>query len=252
MNAQTTKPAKSSRLNAAKAATVAGPVIVKSDKDLAAERNKPARAAVLRELEVAEQATGVALLNALRMTIQLGPTSKDEVAQCWPSCNNPGVYASWFNLGHKAQLVVGEKLALEAIAKACEGKGRSFTKAREALVTVVATARKATGVHAGKAGCELSGRAATQAVNAAVTAAKASAVAPKAAPAKRAPKAQDSATLAAAAISSGKGARELGQFMRLASQQAHRMAAPEGHEQAWREAVSAIENAAEKLAVFLR
>lgn len=237
---------------AAKAATKAGPVIVKSDKDLAAERNKPQRAAILRELETAEAAVGVALLNALRMTITMGPTSKDEVAESWPSCNNPAVYASWFNLGHRAQSVVGERLTLDAIAKSCEGKGQSFKKAREALVKVIDTAKKQTGVVAGRAGCELTGRAATAAVNAAVTAAKAAAVAPKAPAAPRQPKAPTTAVLAAAAIETGKGARELGGFLRLASQQAHRMAAPSGQEGAWREALTALEDAAEKFAVFMR
>ena len=234
------------------AAAKPGPVTVKSDKDMAAERNKPARAAILRELETAEAAVGVALLNALRMTITMGPTSKDEVAESWPSCNNPGVYASWFNLGHRAQSVVGEKLTMDAIAKSCEGKGQSFKKAREALVKVIDGARKQTGIVAGKAGCEVSGRAATALVNASVTAAKAAAVAPKAPPAPRSPKVQDTATLAAAAIESGKGARELGQFLRLASQQAHRMASPAGQEGAWREAMKALEDAAEKFAVFMR
>ncbi len=235
-------------------ATKAGPVTVKSDKDLAAERNKPARAAILRELETAEQAVGVALLNALRMTITMGPTSKDEVAACWPSCNNPGVYASWFNLGHRAQSVVGEKLTMDAIAKSCEGKGQSFKKAREALVKVIDGARKQTGIVAGKAGCEVSGRAATALVNASVTAAKAAAAAPKPTGEKspRKPTGAQTATLAAAAIESGKGARELGQFLRLASQQAHRMAAPAGQEQAWRDAMTALEDTAEKFAVFMR
>ena len=245
---------KSSPAAKREAAATPGPVTVKSDKDLAAERNKPARAAILRELETAEQAVGVALLNALRMTITMGPTSKDEVAACWPSCNNPAVYASWFNLGHRCQTVVGEKLTLDAIAKSCEGKGQSFKKAREALVKVIDGARKQTGIVAGKAGCEVSGRAATALVNASVTAAKAAAVAPKPTAEKspRKPTGAQTATLAAAAIESGKGARELGQFLRLASQQAHRMAAPAGHEGAWREAMTALEDAAEKFAVFMR
>ena len=79
------KSAKTASVAKREAVTKAGPVTVKSDKDLAAERNKPARAAILRELETTEQAVGVALLNALRMTVTMGPTSKDEVAACWPS-----------------------------------------------------------------------------------------------------------------------------------------------------------------------
>jgi hypothetical protein len=217
--------------------------IAKNDAALADSAHAAERAQIIANIETAEDLRSNALISALRMTVTLGATSKEEVAASWPSCNNPGVYASWFNVGHKAQQVVGQKAALDLIAKAAAVKGQAFQNARDALQAVIKEA-KAQGVK------ELKPAAAKMAAKAAI--AKVST--PKIAPAKKSeakgPSMQDAATMAAAAIACGKGHRELAAFVLLASQNAHRLPAPEGREEAHRAALKALELAADAWSVF--
>lgn len=238
----TTKNAKATKRATAKSE----PATVKADAKLAAERHTAERAEILRNIDTAEDLLGSALIEGLRMTVLYGATSADEVGKYYTRCNNPGVYASYFNRGHKAQLVVGEKLALDAIERATAGSGgKAFVKARDALKAIVDAAKA-------KGEKRLDGRAATATVRAAVQ----QAVAPKPQadkkPAARGTKAQDDKTLRVAANECGKGAHELATFVMLASQQAHAMNGPIGREEQYQAACRKLADAAEAFAPFIR
>lgn len=211
------------------------------------DAHKADRALILDGIDKAEALLGDALIAGLQMTAKYGRTSTEEVAGHYTRCNNPAVYASWFNLGYRAMQVVGEKLALEAIDKAIRtGKGSQFQRAREALSAICRKAADA-GVK------QVDGRKATALVKDAVALASEKSAERKVA--KAAPKGaqgQRSATMGAAAIESGKGAREVAAAVKLASQNASRLEAPEGREAAWNEALAALQTAAEKLAVFIK
>lgn len=214
------------------------------------EAHKADRAKLLRAIDTAEAGLGEALINALRMTVRFGKTSTEEVAEFYTRCNNPAVYASWFNLGAKAQAIVGEKLALDAIERAIKaGKGSAFQRARESL-SMIARGAARDGVKT------VDGRKAATLVKEAVALATTQSEVRKAEKsAKSAPKGaqgQRSATMGAAAIESGKGAREVAVAVKLASQNATRLPVPEGRETAWAEALTALQLAAEKLAVFAK
>ena len=104
----------------------------KGDAALADNAHAADRAKVLDAIDTAEDLLGTALVAGLQMTVQFGRTSTDEVAKHYTRCNNPATYSSWFNLGDRAQQVVGQKLALDAIERAiATGKGSMFQRARE-------------------------------------------------------------------------------------------------------------------------
>lgn len=223
----------------------AAPSVVVPDAKLADDRHAKDRAAILQAIDTAEDLLGTALVAALQMTARFGRTSKDEVRANWPRCNNPDVYASWFNLGAKAQAIVGEKLALQAIESAtAKGTGSAFQRAREALSGIVRGAN-AQGVKT------LDGRKAQALMKEAVGFATEKSAERKAAKPKGA-QGQRTATMGAAAIESGKGRRELAAAVKLCSQSGSRMEAPEGRESAWHEAMAALQVAAEKLALFAK
>ena len=214
----------------------------------AADHGKAERAAVLGNLDTAEDLYGVALLEGLRMTILHGQTSAAEIKAHYTRCGSPDVYASWFNRGYKAQQIVGEKLALQTIDLAVKGVpgGGGFVRARDALKAVIDAAKEA-------GSKTLAAKPAQQAVKAAVAKVSApKAKAEKSATAKRGTKSQDDATLVQAQQECGKGAREMAHAVRQFSQQGHKMAAPVGREAAWGEALAALATAAEKFAVFLK
>lgn len=245
----TARTARKSATVAATARKGSNVVSIKPDAKLADVAHAKERALILDGIDAAEGLLGEALVEGLRMTVKLGQTSKDEVAAHYTRCNSPDVYASWFNLGFKAQAIVGEKLALEAIDRAiASGKGSAFQRAREALSAIKNVAKEA-GVK------QVDGRKATalvkDAVKVAFTAATTRATAKKSA-AKKGAQPSRTATMAAAAIESGKGAKEVASAVKLASQNASRMAAPEGKETAWKEAVAALQAAAEKFAPFAK
>lgn len=219
----------------------------KGDAAVADERHAAERSKVLDAIDTAEDLLGSALIAGLRMTVEFGRTSAAEVQAHYTRCNNPAVYASWFNLGDRAQQVVGQKLALEAIAKAEATGSGSFQKAREALAAICSAAKGA-GVK------ELNGRAAQAAVREAVKSATDKAATRKAEKSAvkviRGTKAQDTTTMAAAALECGKGHREMAAFVKLASQQAQRLPEVQGRESAHREAVAALAKCSELWSVF--
>lgn len=218
----------------------------KGDADVATTAHKAERLAVLSNIETASDLMGASLLEGLRMTARYGLTSKAEVAEGWPSCNHPDVYAANFNRGYKAMQIVGEKLALEAIDRAeaagtTARNGGGYGRALSALKSIIDGAKSA-GVK------ELTGRAATAAVKDAVaTCAK-----PKdAAPAKaRAPQGPNATTLAKAALDMGKGHAEMAAFLKAASLVAQSLPVPEGRETAHRDALESLADAAEAWAIF--
>lgn len=238
----------------ANTATVSNVVTLprKGDKEQAANAHVADRAAILENIDTAEDLLGTALLEGLRMTVQFGPTSAAEVRKHYTRCGSPEVYASWFNLGDKAQAIVGQKLALKAISDAAAlGTGSMFQRAREALSGIVQRA-KASGVK------ELGPKLAQAAVKESVAESRAKAETRRATKkaAKtvvvRGVKAQDTATMAAAALECGKGHREMAAYIKLASQSAHRLPAPAGREQAHRDALAALAEASEAWSVFAK
>lgn len=240
----------------AKAATVSNVVTLprKGDKEQAANAHAAERAAILENIDTAEDLLGTALIEGLRMTVQFGPTSAIEVRKHYTRCGSPDVYASWFNLGDKAQAIVGQKLALKAITDAAAlGTGSMFQRAREALSGIVQRAKSA-GVK------ELGVKPATEAVKASVAEARAKAETRRATKksttttvtTSRGVKAQDTATMATAALECGKGHREMAAFVKLASQNAHRLPAPVGRESAHRDALAALSTACELWSVFAK
>lgn len=217
--------------------------------DESAVRGAAERADILQRIDTAEDLLGGAMIEGLRMTVMHGPTSEAEVRQHYSRCGSPSVYASNFNRGHKAAQAVGEKLALETIAKAAAatGPGSAYRKACDALKAVIDAAKKAGG--------QLASKAAQATVRDAVKVASTAAVDRKvksqnAATAKRDTSGKSAATLAAASIQTGKGAREMAAFLTLAANNATRMEAPIGREAAWREACTALQDAVEKFAIF--
>lgn len=222
----------------------------KGDAAQANERGVAERSAILDRIDTAEDLLGTALIEGLRMTVQYGPTSAKEVTAHYTRCGSPDVYASWFNLGHRAQLIVGEKFAMKAIDDAiAAGAGSMFQRAREALAGICARAKNA-GVK--ELGPKLAQAAVKESVKEAQAKATTRKVAKKSATTTRGTKSQDAATMAAAAMECGKGHREMAAFMKLASQQAQRLPEPEGRASAHREALAALATAAEKWAGFLK
>lgn len=229
------------------------PVTVSPDQLEAAQRHAAQRIAILQNIATADDLAGTALVEAIKMTALHGATSQKEVAEAWPRCGSPAVYASYFNLGDKVQRIIGLKATLEAIESAAKtGGGAGFTKAREALAEIVRTAKAA-----GKK--ELNKTETAKAVKAAV----AKATAPKLKIAKEA-RGQQAQTAAAAkagqpagpqalnraALSAAESPRAMAAFLHLAASHAHKMPVPEGREEAFRKARAALADAAEAWAVF--
>ena len=214
-------------------------------------KGAPDRAAVLRAIASADSALAGGLVAAIRVTATHGRTSADEVRENWPQCNNPGVYASTFNLGAVAAGIVGEAQALAVIdAAAAKGPGSAYSRVSKALAFIAAESKRV----AGKRGAALKPAAAKLAVKAATvhaTSAKVEKLAPAGKGAKRGTKSPDAATLASAAAESGRDHKAMASFLRLASNSATRMPEPVGRVAAHREALQALQLACEKWAVFL-
>lgn len=238
----------------AKTATASNVVTLprKGDKEQAATAHAAQRADVLSSIDIAEDLLGTALVEGLRMTVQFGPTSEAEVRKHYTRCNSPAPYASWFNLGDKAQQIVGQKLALKAIEDAAErGTGSAFQRAREALSGIISRAKTA-GVK--ELGPKLAQAAVKEAIAEARTKSELRRAAKKSATPTQAKtrgvRSQDTLTMATAALECGKGHREMASFVKLASQMAHRLPEPAGRESAHREALASLAAASEAWSVF--
>lgn len=209
------------------------------DAETASQHHVEERCAILDKMDTAEDLLGGALLEGLRMTVRYGETSPDEVRQNYTRCGSPKVYASWFNRGFKAQQIVGEKLALDAIDRAAKVEGGSaFKRACDVLKALCDTA-KSSGVK------ELNQKDSREAIKSAVE----SLNTPRAQK-LRGPKSRHDTTMAQAALQSRGSIKAMAAFVKLAAQNAHHLAAPEGRETAFRDAVSLLEEAAEAWAIF--
>lgn len=208
----------------------------KGDATLANDAGKAQRLEALRNIDTAEDLFGTALIEGLRMTAVYGQTSKAEVAEGYTRCNNPDVYASWFNRGAKACAIIGLTATQKLIDKASEGKG-GFQRARDALGSICKQAKDA-------GAKELAPKAANAAVTFALKSAgdKSATRAAK----KTVVRARSTVNLAAAALEAGKGHKELAAFIKLASNTASRLPEREGREALHREAVAALAVACEK------
>lgn len=225
-------------MKAQKKTAIASAVVVdiKGDASLANDAGKAQRLEALRNIDTAEDLFGSALIEGLRMTAIYGQTSKAEVAEGYTRCNNPDVYASWFNRGAKACAVIGLTATQQLIDKASEGKG-GFQRAREALASICKQAKDA-------GAKELAPKAARMAVTAALKTAGDKSVTRSTT--KTVVRARSTVNLAAAALEAGKGHKELAAFVKLASNTASRLPEREGREALHREAVAALALACEK------
>jgi len=226
----------------------------KGDKAQANDAHAAQRAETLGAIDTAEDLQQTALVAGLKMTVLHGATSEAEVRKHYTRCNSPAPYASWFNLGDKAQQIVGQKLALKAIDDAAErGTGSAFQRAREALSGIISRAKVA-GVK------ELGAKLAQAAVKEAVAEARTKSEMRRAAKKSATPtqtktrgvRSQDTLTMATAALECGKGHREMAAFVKLASQQAHRLPEVAGRESACRDALAALAAASEAWSVFAK
>lgn len=212
-----------------------------------AVNHETARRCAITAMHTAEGLATAALIGAIVATAEHGPTSKEEVADCWPSCNSPAVYASKFNQGAKVAALIGidNAVALIRHAEELEG-GRAHERVGAALSSVIAEAKDA-----GKSKEGLTGKAANTAVkNAKAAAVKASAPKNKA-PVKRGAAGTtqaDAATLRKAAEQSGRSWEELAHFIAMAAKAAGRMDKPVGREDAAGNVVKGLQGLAAYMA----
>lgn len=225
--------------NKTKSAPVAAAVaaVLKPDAQLATDAHKGDRAKALTAIDTATDLLGGAMVNGLRMTAQYGQTSTEEVAQYFTRCNSPKVYASWFNRGAKAASIIGEAATLELIDKVdANGKG-GFTKARDALGSIIAQAKDA-------GAKTLAPKAAKAAVTFAAKAAVDKSAVRKSKPVTVVRKRSD-VTMAAAALECGRDHKAMAGFLKLAANQGSKMPEREGREALHREAVAMLQSACE-------
>lgn len=215
-------------------------VAVVPDAKLANVAGRPERLKILSAINTADDLLGGALLAALRMTAQYGPTSKDEVAEGYTRCNNPDVYASTFNRGAKCAAIIGEAATLDLITVVGDGAG-AYRKACDALGSVIQQAKDAGAKTMNKSAAKL-------AIRSAVKVAADNAAGKKAAKAatRTVVRPQAQVTMAAAALACGKGHKEMAAFLKLASNAASKLPEREGREQLHREACAALADACEK------
>lgn len=229
-------------------------VTIKPDSKLADDTHANARQTLLGQLNTADDLLGNALVFALRMTAEHGKTSADEVAKYYPRCASPAQYSSMFNLGAKVQGIIGEAATLALIDKAASGKGSGFNRAKAALASVVRTAKDSGVKTLGKAAAKLASAGAIKAADASVEKAAAKREAAKATPpAPRAPKpAETQAKVVEAALQCGATHRSIASALKVISQQARKLSAPEGRDAAHTEALTALATACETWQVFAK
>lgn len=216
------------------------------DSKLANTAGRAQRLTILTAINTADDLLGGALLAALRMTAQHGPTSKDEVAEGYTRCNNPDVYASTFNRGAKVAAIIGEAATLELIAAAGEGAG-AYRKACDALGSVITQAKDAGTKTLNKSAAKLATRTAIK-----VAADKAEGK--KADKATRGPVIRKKAQveLAANLVTCGKGYKEMAAALKVASNTASRLPVGDGREELHRKACAALADACEMFHVLAK
>lgn len=219
----------------------------KGDAVMADERGAAERAAALKAANDADTAAGTALVACIVATIHHGATSADEVMTHFPRCNNPGVYASYFNRGHKAQTVLGVDQAQGLVDRIVKSGGGSFLKVREGLKAAMDAGKEV----AGKAGAPVkladARKIVTAAAKSADQAGEKSKDAKRVTRGTRDPNAQ---TATAALASSGQSHRAMALSLRIMVGEAKKLGAPEARESAYTQALEALEEACDAWGVF--
>lgn len=223
--------------------------IAKGDAAIAQDAGKAAREALLSQLNAADDLLGNALLFALKMTAQHGATSAKEVGEFYPRCASPAQYASMFNLGDKVQAIIGVDATLALIDKASEGKGSAFNRAKAILADIVGQAKTAGVKTLNKSATKMAVKAAIVRVEKKAEEKK---IAPKVVGVKTPKPAEGPAALAQAALQSGASHREVFAALKLTTQNAKRMGAPEGREAAYHDAMDKLADACEAWSVFAK
>ena len=216
------------------------------DSKLANTAGRAERITILSAINTADDLLGGALLAALRMTAQHGPTSKDEVAEGYSRCNNPDVYASTFNRGAKVAAIIGIDATLQLIADAGEGAG-AYRKACDALGSVIQQAKDAGTKTLNKSAAKLATRTAVKVAADKAAGKKAEKVARGTVVRKKA-----QVELAAKLCAAGQGYKEMASALKLASNTASRMAIGEGREELHRKACAALADACELFHVLAK
>lgn len=228
------------------------------DSTLAASKGRDQRLSAFRAWGAAETGADTALVACYIAVARSGQTDPAEVAEArgWFGGTADGakvpnasakVYASNFNRAAKASAIIGETATVDAINAACKLKGKRHENINAALGGIVGGAKSAGVKEATKAQAKGIVKDALASIAAK---AETKAAAKKSAPAKRGATGQHVATMATAAIESGKNAREMFAAVRLCSNNATRMAAPEGREAAWTAAVTKLQEACEAFSQF--
>ena len=241
MNTKNTAP-KSARIIA-----IAEAVARKGDAVKADDRGAAERAAALQAANSADAAVGTTLVACIVATIHHGATSAEEVALHFPRCNNPAVYASWFNRGHKAQAVLGIAQAQGLVDRIVKSGGSSFAKVRDGLKAAMDAGKEQTG----KAGAPVKRAEARKIVAAAAQTANESGEKIKAAKrVDRGTRKPNESTAVAAMAKSGQSHKALALALRTMVGEARKLGEPEGREAAYRDAMSALEEACDAWGVF--
>lgn len=230
----------------------------KNDKTLPNVAGHDVRVKTFRAWGSADNAAGAALVACFIVTAETGPTDVAEIAEArgWYGKNADGQrvpsascapYASTFNRAAKVANVLGIPATLELIKSAAQN---ADGRAREAVSDALGAALSVASAKGIKDATKAQAKSVTRAAMLQVAEKAAERKAVKVAGHKRGTKSQDSATMAAAAIASGKGHREVYAAVRLASNNAQRLPEPEGREAAWKAACKTLQDACEQLAAF--
>lgn len=234
----------------AKSATITAIADAKSrkgDAAMADDRGAAERAKALQAANDADSAAGTALVACIVATIHHGATSADEVMAHFPRCNNPGVYASYFNRGHKAQAVLGIAQAQGLVDRIVKSGGGSFLKVREGLKAAMDAGKESTG----KAGAPVKLADARKIVAAAAKSAdQAGDKSKDAKRVTRGTRAPNEQTATAALASSGQSHKAMALSLRIMVQEARKLGAPEARESAYSDAMAALEEACDAWGLF--
>ena len=220
-----------------------------ADSKLATVAGHDVRVSAFRTWGKADGAAGVALVACYIACAKTGQTDAAELGEARPELPTPSreAYASAFNRAAKVADVLGITATVDLIDRAVKGaQGRAREAIADALGAALSTARQG-GI---KRATAVQARKVAKAALVAVAEKAADRKAVKVAGHKRGTKSQDSATMAAAAVASGKGHREVYAAVRLASNNAQRLPEPEGREAAWKSAIGKLADACEALAAF--
>lgn len=220
-----------------------------ADSKLANVAGHDSRFKAFKAWGLADGAAGAALLGCYIAVASCGPTDATELGEARPELpqSSREAYASAFNRAAKVADLLGITATVDLINAAAKGaQGRVREAVADALGGALSAARQG-GI---KRATKVEARKLTKAALVVVAEKAADRKAVKVAGHKRGTKSPDAAKLAAAAIASGKGHREVYAAVRLASNSAQRLPEPEGREAAWKAALVKLADAVEALAAF--